>query len=78
MKNSSTISVVLSTAITAVIVVLSVILLGLTIPTFMSFIIAMTSKFTFSECMGSEGFWVASVICTIIAAIHIGHEYESK
>lgn len=78
MKNTKVIQFVFTTACTSVAVVISIILLGMSVPTFMSIIISMTSEFTFNECIGSQGFWVASVVCTIIAATYVRHEFEKR
>ncbi len=57
----------------AVIVLISGVILGFTIPTTISFIIAILTEFTFIECTSSVIFWVFSLIGTAGGYCYINH-----
>jgi hypothetical protein len=74
MKNSV---IVLSKFLEALVVLITIFLLGISVPMIVSCFIAIFTEVTVSQCVSSEIFWFLSFVGVVISGIYINHSIST-
>jgi len=77
-NNNNIMKTLLKKVLEAVIVLLSIFILGLMLPMLTSLIFVIFSNTQFDECIHTGQFWLFTILGWIVAGCYIGHVYDEN